>query len=94
MEPELLQECAGWIAEQMAEEGYLIDPYLVELILEKERATPVRIPAIDHTTAATQLVADLAADGVEGVPDVVDARLIRQVLEWEDEFLSFAGRTR
>lgn len=94
MERELLVECADWIAEQMADEGYLVDGGLVELILQREAAATVRIPAVSHEEAARLLVAGLAADGVQGAPDAVDDRLVRAVLEWEDEFLALAGRPR
>ena len=94
MEKNLLVECADWIAEQMAEEGFLIDAGLVQVALEKERASAIDIPTVTHAEAATRLVAELAADGVQGVPEAVDARLIRIVLEWEDEFLALAGRPR
>jgi hypothetical protein len=94
LEPELLTECADWIAEQMAEEGYLIDAGLIELIIERELASPARIPAVSHAEMAAQLLDILAADGVQGVPEAIDARLVRLVLEWEDEFLALAGRPR
>ena len=94
MEHELLVECADWIAEQMSEEGYLIDAELIQLVLEKERTAAARVPAVSHGEAAAGLVAELAADGVQGIPDSVDARLVRVVLEWEDEFLALAGRPR
>lgn len=94
LEEELLVECADWIAEQMAEEGYLIDGGLVQLILEKEQAAPAHIPTITHEQAARRLVEELAAAGVQGAPDAVDERLVRAVLEWEDDFLSLAGRSR
>ncbi len=94
MDHELLVECADWIAEQMAEEGFMIDAGLIQLALEKERDSSISIPSITHADAAAQLVAELAADGVQGVPEAVDERLIRMVLEWEDEFLALAGRPR
>lgn len=94
MEQELLEECADWIAGQMEEEGYLIDAGLVQLILEREGESPQRIPTVTHAQAAAQLVERLTADGVQGVPNAVDERLIQIVLEWEDEFLSLAGRPR
>lgn len=94
MEPELITECADWIAEQMSEEGYLIDAGLIELVLQKERLQAQRIPAITHQQAAADIVAMLAEDGIQGIPDSINDRLLVTILEWEDEFLSFAGRSR
>jgi hypothetical protein len=91
---ELLLECADWIAEQMLDEGHLIDGALVQIIIEKELAAPWRLPAISHAAAAAYLVAALEADGIAGMPDAVSARLVQTVLEWEDEFLALAGRPR
>lgn len=94
MEPELMSECADWIAEQMSEEGYLIDADLIELVLQKERLHPQRIPAISHQQAASGILPLLADEGVQGIPDSINDRLLVTILEWEDEFLSFAGRSR
>ncbi|MBI2760538.1 MAG: hypothetical protein HYX51_03825 [Chloroflexi bacterium] len=94
MDQDLLIECADWIAEQMSEEGYMIDAGLIQLILEKERSVPIVIPDVPHGEAATLLVAELAADGVQGVPEAVNERLVVAVLEWEDDFLAFAGKAR
>lgn len=94
MEPELMTECADWIAEQMSEEGYLIDAELIELVLQKERLNPRCIPAISHQQAAAAVLELLAGDGIQGIPDSINDRLIVTILEWEDEFLSFAGRSR
>ena len=94
MEHELLVECADWIAAQLEEEGYWVDAGLIQLILEKEQHAPVRIPSVPHRQAADHLATALAADGVQGVPDAVDASLITIILQWEDEFLALAGRPR
>jgi hypothetical protein len=94
VEAELLVECADWIAEQMGEEGYLIAGELVELILQKEREHEELIPVISHEEAARWIAAALAADGVQAAPATIDAGLVRIVLEWEDDFLALAGRTR
>ena len=94
MNQELIEECADWIAGQMQEEGYLIDPALVQRILETEQDQPVRVPRVSHQEAATGLVVELEAAGVRGIPEAVHARLVMTVLEWEDEFLALAGRPR
>lgn len=94
MDQELLTECADWIAEQMGEEGFMVAAELVELILQKESATPAGKPAASHDETAGRLVAELLADGVQSAPNAIDERLVRMVLEWEDEFLALAGRPR
>lgn len=94
VEPELLEECADWIAEQIGEEGLFVDAGLVQLMLEHEYALDQRIPSISAQTAATQIVASLNAAGVQGAPEPVDEPLVLRVLGWEDDFLSLAGRGR
>ena len=89
---ELFTECAGWIWEQLAEEGFHLSGELVELILETERELAI------HTRPAPE-VAQLLADefqvrGISTAPYTLDAPLIRAVIEWEDEFLGLAGIPR
>ncbi len=88
----LLDECAEWVAAQLEEENVFIDPGLVSLIMETERqAGPPR-------AASPELAADLEQrlmdQGVRGVPDAINARLLFLVLQWEDEFMALAGRPR
>jgi hypothetical protein len=94
LEPALIEECAGWIAEQMEEEGYLIDPGLIQLILEHEHSGPGPAPTSEHPRTAQRLLAALEEAGVRGIPESINEQLVINVLEWEDEFLSFAGRPR
>lgn len=94
MEPELLEECADWIAEQIGEEGLFVDAGLVHLMLQHEYALAQRIPRISQQTAAEQIVASLTAAGVQGAPEPIAEPLVLRVLGWEDDFLSFAGRRR
>ena len=94
MEPELMTECADWIAEQMEEDGMMVDAGLIEIVLETEQRVPIRIPQASHPQAAAAVAVQLAADGVRGAPDAIDERLVLAILEWEDEFLAFAGRPR
>lgn len=94
LDPDLLAECAGWIAAQMEEEGYLIDPALVQLIIEYEHDGAGPPPASLHPQTARRVVAALEAAGVRGMPETVNEGLVRIVLEWEDEFLALAGRPR
>jgi hypothetical protein len=88
----LLDECAGWVAEQMEEENLLVDPGLVALIMETERTLgPLR--AANQDTASA-IEATFLEKGVMGVPDAINATLILFVLQWEDEFMGLAGRPR
>ncbi len=94
MEPELLAECADWIAEMLAEEGMWVDAGLIEEVLRREAAAPARIPTVTHREAAVHIARQLAEDGVRAAPSAVDERLVLAILEWQDEFLALAGRPR
>lgn len=89
-----MEEAADWIAEQLSEESMFVDAGLIEMMLEKEWAEEQRIPAITHDQAADLILLRLTEAGVKGAPDSIDRRLILAVLQWEDDFLSFAGMTR
>lgn len=92
-----MEECADWISAQLEEEeGIHVDAGLVELMLQYEWAEQPeqRIPKISHERAVEQLLQRLTEAGVEGAPDAIDKRLVMSVLQWEDDFLSFAGRSR
>jgi hypothetical protein len=92
--PELMEECADWIAAQMEEESMYVDAGLVQLMLEQEWAEQQRIPAITHEQAADRIIERLADKGIQGAPDPIDRRLVTGVLQWEDDFLALAGRPR
>jgi hypothetical protein len=92
--PELMEECADWIAAQMEEESMFIDAGLVQLMLEHEWADTERIPAITHDQAADRILKRLDEAGIQGAPDPIDRRLVLGVLQWEDDFLALAGRPR
>ncbi|MGH2609370.1 MAG: hypothetical protein ACRDHF_09815 [Tepidiformaceae bacterium] len=85
---DLFTECAGWIWEQLSEEGFHLSGELVELILLTERELAI------HTRPLPE-VAQLLADefrlrGISTSPYELDAPLIEEVLRWEDDFLGFA----
>jgi hypothetical protein len=89
---ELFTECAEWVWEQLGEEGFHLSGELVELILQTERELAI------HTRPLPE-VAGLLADefrmrGISTSPYELDAPLVQVVLEWEDEFLGFAGIPR
>lgn len=92
---DLKTECAGWVAEQLAEEGVMMDPPLIFMLINMEehiRETSDR--PLSHQEVA-QDVAELAAEeGIRSEPSAIDAALILRLLSWEDEFLSFAGLSR
>jgi hypothetical protein len=94
VKPELIEECADWIAEQLAEENMLVDAGLVQMMLEQEWADEQRIPEISVEEAADRIVQRLTEAGVQGAPDAIDRRLVLSVLGWEDDFLALAGQTR
>ncbi|MCS7296174.1 MAG: hypothetical protein RMK15_03560 [Chloroflexota bacterium] len=88
----LFTECAEWIWEQLQEEGVFLAGELVELILATERE--LGIHDRDLSTIASLLEAEFAARGIQTAPGALTAELIRAVLEWEDQFLGFAGIPR
>ncbi len=94
MEPQLLSECADWIAEMLNEDGFWISAELIEEILRKEHDTGIKIPPLTHEQAADQLAGERFEGGPQGSAGQVDRNVILQVLQWEDDFLGFAGRPR
>ena len=89
---ELFDECASWIWEQMGDEGFHLSGELVELILRTERELAI------HTRPLTE-ISELLADefrmrGISTSPYELDAALIHEVLQWEDDFLGFADIPR
>lgn len=92
LEGALLAECAEWTWEQLQEEGFFLAGELVELILEVERELGVQGDALE--AIARRVAEELRARGIKGEPYAVDAPLVLAVLQWEDEFLGFAGIAR
>jgi hypothetical protein len=92
LQGELFTECAGWIWEQMQEDGFQLQGELVELILETERELAVHTKDLDEI--ARVLEEEFRVRGVRAEPYGIEAQLIRAVLEWEEDFLGFAGISR
>jgi hypothetical protein len=92
---DLKTECAGWVAEQLADEGVVIDPPLVFMLLNMEEhireMTPDFVP---HDSMAQQVATLAAEEGIRSEPAAIDPPLVASILSWEDEFLSFAGMPR
>jgi hypothetical protein len=88
----LFTECAEWVWEQLQEEGFQVQGELIELILATERELGIQAQPLD--TIAAALAEEFERRGVVARPYGIDARLIRVVLEWEDDFLGFAGIPR
>lgn len=88
----LFTECAEWIWEQLQEDGLFLSGELIELILETERELKAHIR---QPTEIAQIVDDeFKMRGIATDPAPIDLAIIRSVIEWEDEFLGFAGITR
>jgi hypothetical protein len=88
----LFTECAEWIWEQLQEDGLFLSGELIELILETERELKI------HTRQPAE-IAQLVDDefkmrGIATDPAPIDLAIVRTVIEWEDEFLGFAGIQR
>lgn len=88
----LFTECAEWIWEQMNEEGFQLSGELIELIMETERELGIHTRDLDDI--ATLLADEFRLRGIVGQPHTIEPPLVRAVLEWEDDFLGFAGITR
>jgi hypothetical protein len=88
----LFNECGEWIWEQLQEEGFSLAGEVIDLILQTERELGVHTAALP--VIADRLDGEFRERGISGNPHPIDAALIRVVLDWEDEFLGFAGISR
>ncbi len=88
----LLTECSEWVWEQLQEDGYQLSGELVDLIFETERELGIQARPLDEI--ARVLEDEFKMRGIQAQPFAIDAALIKVVLEWEDDFLGFAGITR
>ena len=89
---DLFGECGEWIWEQLQEEGYQLAGELVDLILETERELGIHTRPLDEI--ARTLDEEFKLRGIAGSPYPIEVPLIRAVLDWEDDFLGFAGISR
>lgn len=89
----LLTEAAEWIWQTLQdEEGMLLGGELLELILATERELGI---AHRDTAEIAQLLEDeFTMRGVQTSPNSLEAPLLKLVLDWETEFLGFAGIVR
>jgi hypothetical protein len=88
----LFTECAEWVWEQLQEEGFYVSGELVELILETERELGIHTRPLSEV--AKLLEDEFLIRGINANPFPIGADLVEAVLEWEDEFLGFAGIPR
>ena len=88
----LLAECGEWIWEQLQEEGVIIAGELIELVLQTERE--LGIQAKTPGAIAPTVDEEFKVRRTPGVPENFDAAMINVVLEWEEEWLGFAGIPR
>lgn len=88
----LLTECSEWVWEQLQEEGYQLSGELIDLIFETERELGIQAKPLDDI--ARMLEEEFRVRGIQAQPFAIDAPMIRAVLDWEDDFLGFAGITR
>ncbi|MEO8539668.1 MAG: hypothetical protein ABI577_08000 [bacterium] len=88
----LLTECSEWVWEQLQEDGYQLSGELIDLIFETERELDIQAKPLDEI--AKVLEDEFRLRGIQAQPFAIEASLIRAVLEWEDDFLGFAGITR
>ena len=90
LEGALLTECAGWIWEQLQEDGMFVAGELIELILETERELGVQADALPDIAGRVEA----ALREQSHLMLTLDRAAITAVLEWEDEFLGLAGIPR
>lgn len=88
----LLDECGEWIWEQLEDDGIQLAGELIDLILLTERELGVQDRPLGEI--ATIIADEFRMRGVTGQPHPIEPPLILAVLEWEDEFLGFAGIAR
>lgn len=89
----LRTECAAWIWEVLQEEeGMMLAGELIELIMDTERELGL---AHREPAEVAQLLEDeFNMRGIQTTPNALEAPLIKLVLDWETEFLGFAGILR
>lgn len=92
LQGDLLTECGEWVWEQLQEDGYQLAGELIDLILITERELGIQARDLDEI--AQLLEDEFRLRGIASAPFAIEAPLIRTVLEWEDEFLGFAGISR
>ena len=92
LEGELFDECASWIWEQLQEDGFYLSGEVIDLVLATERE--LNIHTRELADIAQLLEDEFRMRGIGTNPFAMEAPLIRSVLEWEDEFLSYAGIKR
>jgi hypothetical protein len=92
LEGELLAECGEWIWEQLQEEGVQMAGELVDLILVTERELGVHHR--DLMDIAQVLADEFKLRGMTSSPGEITPQVVHMVLQWEDDFLGFAGIPR
>ena len=92
LQGDLFTECSEWVWEQLQEDGYQLSGELIDLILETERELGVHTRPLEEI--AQVLEDEFRMRGIQAQPFAIEAALIRAVLEWEDDFLGFAGIPR
>ncbi|MFN0095898.1 MAG: hypothetical protein ACKVVT_14125 [Dehalococcoidia bacterium] len=92
LQGELFTECAEWVWEQLQDDGYYIAGELVELVMETERELGVHARPLAEI--ARTVADEFRMRGIAGNPNPIEAQLVEVVLQWEDDFLGFAGIPR
>ena len=98
LDRQLAQEGADWIAEMVSDDlESFIPSELCDLVMETEERIREESGdrAIDHRTMATRLMEIFEADPeVPTQQGAISEGLLREILHWEDEFLTMAGQPR
>ncbi len=98
MEEKLAEECANWVAEQLADEfGGFISAEMIDAVLDFEVEIRVehKDAKMDHQTMTGYLMTRLGEEGAAvGERWGVTPQLILEILNWEDDFRGLAGKAR
>ena len=88
----LFDECGEWIWDQLQDDGFFLAGEVIDLILQTERELKIHDRA--HSIIAETLATNFRERGIGGNPAPLDAAVIELILQWEDEFLGYAGIPR
>ncbi len=95
---DLEREGADWIAEMVSDQvGAFVPSEFCDLVLATERQVreDTGDESLDHAGMAERLMAIFEADAsIPTEAGTITARLIFEVLHWEDEFRAMAGMPR
>lgn len=98
IDPKLASEGADWIAEMLSDElDSFVPSELCDIVMGAEQKVrdEASDPHMSHDEMAKRLMAIFEADPqIPTQEGAVSEYLVREILHWEDEFLTMAGVPR